>query len=117
MENDYESMWKDYLSETEGIEGEEEIREEVQIKTTEETSVEKNANEIINRAFNKLNDVNLKEEELEKIAQKISLIEDDFAKGEILVKVVKHPRASMGVIEEAKLYVSKIKSKSTQKNT
>ena len=29
MENDYESMWKDYLSETEGIEGEEEIREEV----------------------------------------------------------------------------------------
>lgn len=71
--------------------------------------------EIVEQSLEKLDDVNLKEKELKRIVQIVSLIKDDFTKSEILVKVARHPQASMEVIETAKLYVSEIEIQLIQK--
>lgn len=121
MENGYESIWGDLLSETEGIEegieGEEEIEEEAQIRITEGISAEEDANKIMTQAYNKLDDKNLKEDELKEILKTALILETDFQKCEILVNVAEHPQASIELIQEIKEHISNEIDDSDKRNT
>ena len=118
MENGYESIWGDLLSETEGIEGEEgEIEGEAQIRITEGISAEEDANEIMTQAYNKLNDKNLKEDELKEILKTALILETDFQKCEILINVAEHPQASIELIQEIKEHISNEIDDSDKRNT
>lgn len=121
MENGYESIWGDLLSETEGIEewieGEEEIEEEAQIRITEGISAEEDANEIMTQAYNKLNDKNLKEDELKETLKTALILETDFQKCEILINVAEYPQASIELIQEIKGHISNEINDSGKRNT
>lgn len=120
MENGYESIWGDLLSETEvieeGIEGEEEIEQETQIRIMEGISAVEDASETTSKAFNELDDTNLEEDKLKEIINRALAINIDNKKGEVLIKVAKHSQAPVTLIREIReLICNEIDGESNKK--